>query len=72
MTSRSLNVGSTTMFSKVKEMSGNKQLILNEIIFSDECHVYIKGMPNKENYWKWALTKPIAFKCICPYYFLKK
>lgn len=50
MTSRSLNVGSTTMFSKVKEMSGNKQLILNEIIFSNECHVYIKGMPNKENY----------------------
>jgi len=42
-------------------MSISGQISLDNIIFSDECHIYLKGMPNRQNYRNWSATKPNEF-----------
>lgn len=46
---------------RIKNMSSADQILLNNIIFSDECHIYLKGMPNRQNYRNWSPTKPNDF-----------
>lgn len=50
---------------RIKEMVENGDIELDKIIFSDECHIYLNGMPNKQNYRKWSPTKP-AFNVVKP------
>ena len=46
---------------KIKTMKNEGEINLNNIIFSDECHIYLKGMPNKQNYRNWSMNKPEHF-----------
>lgn len=50
---------------RMKAMVENGEIELYKIIFSDECHIYLHGMPNKQNYRKWSPTKP-AFNVVKP------
>ena len=43
---------------RFKQMSENGQLDVNNIIFSDECHIYLHGMVNKQNNRQWSLSNP--------------
>lgn len=46
---------------RLKNMSISGQVLLNNIIFSDECHIYLKGAPNRHNYRNWSSAKPNDF-----------
>lgn len=41
----------------INEPSSANQLNI-ENIFSDECHIYLEGMINKQNFRKWSPEKP--------------
>ena len=45
----------------VDNMSISGQILLENLIFSDECHIYLKGMPNRQNYRNLSATKPNYF-----------
>ena len=42
-------------------MSISGQVLLYNIIFSDECHIYLKGMSNRQDYLNWSAAKPNNF-----------
>ena len=46
---------------RIKNMCSAGELSLNKIIFSDEFHIYLKGMPKRQKYRKWTSTKPNDF-----------
>ena len=46
---------------RLKNMSISGQVFWNDIISSDESHIYLKGMPNRQNYRNWSAAKPKDF-----------
>jgi hypothetical protein len=46
---------------KINDMVTSNELNLMNIIFSDECHIYLKGTPNRQNFRYWSSTNPVAF-----------
>ena len=45
--------------SRIKDMSQQRQIDINTLIFSDECHIYLQGFMNKPNYRMWSTQKPM-------------
>ena len=43
---------------RIKQMSEISQLDVNNIIFSDEYHIYLPGMVNWQNNRQWSLSNP--------------
>ena len=43
---------------KMKSMIDSEEIDLQKIIFSDESHIYLNGVPNRQNLRKWSPTKP--------------
>ena len=41
----------------VNEFTGTRQLDVNNIIISDESHIYLNGFINKQNFRKWSSEK---------------
>lgn len=46
---------------KINDMVTNNELVLTNVIFSDECHIYLKGTPNRQNFRSWSSNKPVVF-----------
>lgn len=46
---------------RIKEMSSNGEIDIENVIFSDECHIYLHGMMNKQNFRNWLPEKPQNF-----------
>ena len=42
-------------------MCRNNELNIKNVIFSDECHFYLHGMPNKQNFRNWLPSKPMQY-----------
>ena len=42
-------------------MVTNNELTMTNVIFSDECHIYLKGTPNRQNFRHWSPTKSVEF-----------
>ena len=42
----------------MKRMVEQWEIDIGTIIFSDESHIYLRGLMNKQNFRKWSRTKP--------------
>ena len=53
------NVRRLQFCSKIRKMSLQRRLDLNTMNFSDDSHIYLNGVMNKQNFRIWSTQKPI-------------